>query len=62
MTPEVTPALRMAGRGLLAAGALAAGAALGAVAERSLLRASGAPDPREFAVLVDQRDALLAAA
>ena len=47
MTPEVTPALRMAGRGLLAAGALAAGAALGAVAERSLLRASGAPDPRD---------------
>ena len=39
MSPEVTPALRMAGRGLLAAGALAAGAALGAVAERSLLRA-----------------------
>ena len=37
----------MAGRGLLAAGALAAGAALGAVAERSLLRASGAPDPRD---------------
>lgn len=42
MSPEVTPALRVAGRGLLAAGALAAGAALGALAERSLLRASGA--------------------
>lgn len=41
MTPEVTPALRVAGRGLLAAGALAAGAALGAIAERSLLRSSG---------------------
>jgi pimeloyl-ACP methyl ester carboxylesterase len=40
MSPDVTPALRLAGRGLLAAGALAAGAALGAVAERSLLRAS----------------------
>ncbi len=44
MSPEVTPALRMAGRGLLAAGALAAGAALGAIAERSLLRATGEPD------------------
>ncbi len=41
MTAEVTPALRVAGRGLLAAGALAAGAALGAIAERSLLRSSG---------------------
>jgi pimeloyl-ACP methyl ester carboxylesterase len=55
MTPEVTPALRMAGRGLLAAGALAAGAALGAVAERSLLRASGAPglgdEPADFGTL-----------
>ena len=36
----------MAGRGLLAAGALAAGAALGAIAERSLLRASGSRDPK----------------
>ncbi len=43
MSPDVTPALRLAGRGLLAAGALAAGAALGAVAERSLLRASARP-------------------
>jgi pimeloyl-ACP methyl ester carboxylesterase len=40
MSPDITPALRLAGRGLLAAGALAAGAALGAVAERSLLRGS----------------------
>ena len=31
-------ALRVAGRGLVAASALAAGAALGAIAERSLLR------------------------
>jgi pimeloyl-ACP methyl ester carboxylesterase len=44
MSPDVTPALRMAGRGLLAAGTLAAGAALGAIAERSLLRASSAQD------------------
>ena len=43
MSPDVTPALRVAGRGLLAAGALAVGAALGAVAERSLLRGSPAP-------------------
>ena len=43
MSPDVTPAVRLAGRGLLAAGALAAGAALGAVAERSLLRASARP-------------------
>ncbi len=43
MSPDVTPALRVAGRGLLAAGALAVGAALGAVAERSLLRSSPAP-------------------
>ncbi|MCX6434448.1 MAG: alpha/beta hydrolase [Actinobacteria bacterium] len=41
MSPEVTPAVRLAGRGLLAAGALAAGAALGAIAERSLLRGGG---------------------
>jgi pimeloyl-ACP methyl ester carboxylesterase len=45
VSPDITPALRVAGRGLLAAGALAAGAALGAVAERSLLRASGQPLP-----------------
>jgi pimeloyl-ACP methyl ester carboxylesterase len=43
MSPDVTPALRVAGRGLLAAGALAAGAALGAVAERSILRGSALP-------------------
>jgi pimeloyl-ACP methyl ester carboxylesterase len=43
MSPEVTPALRVAGRGLLAAGALAAGAALGAIAERSVLRSSILP-------------------
>lgn len=43
MSPDVTPAVRMAGRGLLAAGALAAGAALGAIAERSLLRGSAGP-------------------
>jgi pimeloyl-ACP methyl ester carboxylesterase len=55
MSPEVTPALRVAGRGLLAAGALAAGAALGAIAERSLLRASGAPglgdEPADFGTI-----------
>ena len=55
MSPEVTPALRLATRGLLAAGALAAGAALGAVAERSLLRASGVPStddlPADFGSL-----------
>ena len=38
MSPDVTPALRLAGRGLLAAGALAAGAAVGAIAERTLMR------------------------
>lgn len=38
MSLDLTPALRLAGRGLLAAGALAAGAALGAVAERTLMR------------------------
>ena len=48
MSPDVTPAMRMAGRGLLAAGALAAGAALGAIAERSLLRASGAAGADEL--------------
>lgn len=50
MTPEITPALRMAGRGLVAAGALAAGAALGAIAERSLLRGSAAPSGEEAPV------------
>ena len=45
MSPDITPALRVAGRGLLAAGALAAGAALGAVAERSLLRGSAQQTP-----------------
>lgn len=40
MSPELTPAARAAARGLLAAGALAAGAALGALAERSLLRSA----------------------
>ena len=44
MSPDVTPALRMAGRGALAAGALAVGALLGAVAERSLLRSTSVPD------------------
>ncbi len=43
MSPELTPAARAAGRGLVAAGALAAGAALGAIAERSLLRRPAAP-------------------
>lgn len=44
MSPDLTPALRLAGRGLLAAGALAAGAALGAIAERSFVRSvSGSP-------------------
>ncbi len=38
MAPDVSPALRVAGRGLVAAGALGLGAVLGAVAERSLLR------------------------
>lgn len=41
MSPDPTPALRLAGRGLLAAGALAAGAALGALAERSVMRSVG---------------------
>ena len=45
MSPDITPAARMAGRGLLAAGALAAGAALGAIAERSLLRSTAQPMP-----------------
>jgi pimeloyl-ACP methyl ester carboxylesterase len=40
MAPDLSPALRLAGRGVVAAGALAAGAALGALAERSLLRGS----------------------
>jgi pimeloyl-ACP methyl ester carboxylesterase len=40
MSLDVTPALRVFGRGAVAAGALAAGAALGAIAERSLLRAT----------------------
>jgi len=48
MSPDLTPAMRVAGRGLLAAGALAAGAALGAIAERSLLRASGAASADEL--------------
>jgi pimeloyl-ACP methyl ester carboxylesterase len=47
MSPDVTPAVRMAGRGLLAAGALAAGAAMGAIAERSLLRGSAGPQADE---------------
>jgi pimeloyl-ACP methyl ester carboxylesterase len=55
MAPDVTPAVRMAGRGLLAAGALAAGAVVGAIAERSLLRASGGPAadevPADFGTL-----------
>lgn len=42
MSLDVTPALRLAGRGLLAAGALAAGAALGAIAERTLMRSVSA--------------------
>lgn len=41
MSVDVTPALRLAGQGLLAAGALAAGAAIGAVAERTLMRSVG---------------------
>jgi pimeloyl-ACP methyl ester carboxylesterase len=41
MSPDVTPALSLAGRGLLAAGALASGAALGAVAERTFMRSVG---------------------
>lgn len=41
MSVDLTPAIRLAGRGLLAAGALAAGAALGAVAERSFMRSVG---------------------
>ena len=44
MSPDPTPALRLAGRGLLAAGALAAGAALGALAERSVMRTVGVDD------------------
>ncbi len=38
MSPDLGPAARIAGRGLAAAGVLAIGAALGAVAERTLLR------------------------
>ncbi len=44
MAPEVSPAVRVVGRGLAAAGALALGAALGAIAERSLLRGGAADD------------------
>lgn len=44
MSPDITPAVRLAGRGLLAAGALAAGAALGAIAERTLMRSVGRPE------------------
>lgn len=40
MSVDVTPALRLAGRGLVAASALAVGAAIGAIAERSILRSS----------------------
>ena len=54
MSPEVTP-LRVAGRGLLAAGALAVGAVLGAIAERSLLRGNASPtfgdDAEDFGAL-----------
>ena len=38
MSPDLGPAARIAGRGLAAVGVLAVGAALGAVAERTLLR------------------------
>ncbi len=38
MSPDLGPAARLAGRGVVAVGALAVGAALGAVAERTLLR------------------------
>ncbi|MBI1350556.1 MAG: alpha/beta fold hydrolase [Actinomycetales bacterium] len=50
MSVDVTPALRMVGRGVVAAGALAAGAALGAIAERSLLRATAGPGEDELPV------------
>lgn len=43
MSPDLAPAARAAGRGLLAVGALAVGAALGAVAERSLVRGAALP-------------------
>lgn len=47
MSVDVTSALRVAGQGALAAGTLAAGAAIGAVAERLVMRlaASDAPNP-----------------
>jgi pimeloyl-ACP methyl ester carboxylesterase len=45
VSPDPTPALRLAGRGLLAAGALAAGAAIGALAERSVMRSVGVGSP-----------------
>lgn len=44
MGPEVSPAVRVVGRGLAAAGALALGAAIGAIAERSLLRGGPVDD------------------
>ena len=43
MSPDLVPVVRVAGRGLVAVGALAVGAALGAVAERTLLRAATEP-------------------
>lgn len=43
MSPNLPPSARIAGRGLVAVGALAVGAVLGAVAERSLLRGVAEP-------------------
>ena len=45
MSPDLSNVLRVTGGSLLAAGALAAGAAIGAAAERALVARSARPDP-----------------
>lgn len=51
MSPDLGSVARIAGGGLLAAGTLAAGAALGAVVERSLLARTARPDrPEDLAM------------
>src|SRR4051794_6624371 len=47
MSPDLAPVVRVAGRGLVAVGALAVGAAVGALAERALLRGGGRPPTTE---------------
>jgi pimeloyl-ACP methyl ester carboxylesterase len=47
MSPDLAPVAKVAGRGALAVGALAVGAAIGAVAERALLRRAGQPPTTE---------------